>query len=152
MAEIPIAEGKNVTFKNVLSKSIEGIDEESIQESAKMFEAYVKKEGLQPYGPLILRETTSIDETSAAVKSEMLIQLREAPKEVSAPYEFSPQVRVEGCLMARFMGPVDKLVMAYSKMIVYAYERGMSLGSVGYTVIASQQDGEITADMFREIL
>lgn len=116
MAEIPIAEGKNVTFRNVLSRRIESIDEESIQKSAKMFESYLKREGLQPYGPLILRETTTISDKANSVKSEMLIQIREPPKNVVAPYEFKPEVRIEGCLMARFVGPVDKLVMAYSKM------------------------------------
>ncbi|MBR4202962.1 MAG: hypothetical protein IKQ93_05255, partial [Candidatus Methanomethylophilaceae archaeon] len=83
MNEIKIAENKNVTFNNVISRVLEGIDEETIQKAAKMFESYLKKENLKPYGPLIVRETTKLMGREASHDSELLIQLREAPQEVA---------------------------------------------------------------------
>lgn len=152
MNEIKIAEKKNVTFNNVLSRRLEAIDEESVDKSSKMFESYVKREGLTPYGPLIVRETTKLVGKEIDQKSEMLIQVKEAPSNVADPYAFEPKVRLEGCLMARFIGPLDKMHMAYSKMQVYAYEHDINLGPVNYTVLSKGENGEFTADIFNEVL
>ncbi len=151
MNEIKIAENKNVTFNNVLSRRLESIDVENVEKAAKMFESYVKREGLNPYGPIILRDTSTVDGNTFVQKSEMLIQVREAPKSVEDPYQFETKVRLEGCLMARFTGPMDKIHLAFSKLAVYAYEHDISLGPVNYTVVV--QEGEsFCADIFNEVL
>lgn len=46
----------------------------------------------------------------------MLIQIKQQPKGVSPPYDFKPQIKVEGAVMARFNGPMRDLSMAYSKI------------------------------------
>ena len=152
MNEIKIAEDKNVTFNNVISRILEGIDEDTIQKSAKMFESYLKKENLKPYGPLIVRDTTKIMGKESTHDSEMLIQLKEAPANVANPYSFEPKIRLEKCLMARYTGPIDKMIMAYSKMQVYAFEHDLTLGSVFYTVLNPAEEGkEFVADIFNEV-
>jgi hypothetical protein len=153
MNEIKIAENKNVTFNNVISRVLEGIDEETIQKAAKMFESYLKKENLKPYGPLIVRETTKLMGREASHDSELLIQLREAPQEVANPYSLTPKIRLENALMARYVGPIDKMQMAYSKMHVYAFEHDITLGSVFYTVLNHDEEGrDFTADIFNEVI
>ena len=152
MNEIAIAENKNVTFKNVISRRLEGIDNESIDKSSKMFESYLKREELKPYGPLIVRETTKMVGKEISQDSEMLVQVKEAPKSVTDPYVFNEKIRLEGCLMARFKGPLDKLPMAYSKLHVYAYEHDINLGPVNYTVLTAGEDGIFSADIFNEVL
>ena len=152
MAEIKISENKNVTFNNVLSRRLDAIDQESIEKSSKMFESYVKREGLKPYGPLILRETAKLNDKEAVITSEMMIQLREAPKNVADPYTFQSKLRLEGCIMARYIGTIDNLQVAYSKLRVYAFEGDISLGPVNYTVLTPEENGVFCADIFNEVL
>ena len=153
MNEIKIAEKKNVTFNNVISKMLENVDESNLQKSAKMFESYMKKENLKPYGPLIIRETTRMMDKTTSRDTELLLQVREAPSNVASPYQLETTIKLENCLMARFEGPIDKILMAYSKMQVYAYEHDITLGPVFYTVLNHDEDGnDLVADIFNEVL
>ena len=151
MTDIEIVENKNVTFRNVLSRVLESTNEESIQKSARMFESYLKREKLQPYGPLIIRTTNKLIGRENVQSSEMLAQLREPPSEVENPYSFEPIVRIENCLMARYIGPQDHMQMAYAKMQVYAFEKQLDLGPVTYSVLTPDGE-EFMADIFTEVL
>ena len=152
MSEIKIVENKNVTFNNVLSRRLESVDQGGVEKSTKMFESFVKREGYTPYGPLIVRDTTKLVGKEIEQKSEMLIQIREEAKNVADPYAFEPKIRLEGCIMARYVGPLDKLQMAYSKIQVYAFEKDISLGPVNYTVLTKEEGGDFCADIFNEVL
>ena len=94
MTEITIAENKNVTFKNVLSRRLESNTEEGIQKSARMFESYIKREKLDPYGPLIIRNRSRLLLRENIQESEMLAQLRTPPADVIDPYTFEEKVRL----------------------------------------------------------
>ncbi len=153
MNEIKIAENKKVTFGNVISRMLEGVDEETIQKSAKMFESYLKKENLKPYGPIIVRDTTRQIGKEQTHDSEMLIQLKEKPESVPNPYGLEEEIVLKNCLMARYKGPVDKLILAYSKMQIYAFEHDLTLGPVYYTVLTPSEEGDdFVADIFNEVL
>lgn len=152
MDEILMATGKNVTFRNVLSRVLELEKAEGIERSARMFEAYIRREGLEPYGPLIIRNTSRSSGRDDVQYSEMLVQLRDAPVSVADPYRFTERIRLEGCLMARYSGPMDSMRMAFSKAQVYAFENSLDLGSVTYTVLVQNNGGSISADIFFEVL
>lgn len=128
MNEIKMATGKNVTFRNVLSRALESDKAEGIERSARMFEAYIKREGLEPYGPLIIRNTSRSNGRDCMQYLEMLSQLRDVPASVVDPYQFSERIRLEGCLMARYSGPMDVMRMAFSKAQVYAFENSLDRG------------------------
>ncbi len=152
MVEILLAEDKRVSFKNVLSRRLESPTEVEVQKSARMFEAYMKRQKLKPFGPMIIRTTLSMSGRDELQESEMLAQLEESPGDVADPYSFEPLVRLEGCLMARYTGPMDGIPMAYAKMRVHAFEHNLDLGPVTYTVLMPAEDGEVCADVFIQVM
>ncbi len=152
MVEIMLAENKRVSFKNVLSRRLESLSEEEFQRSGRMFEAYAKRQKLKPYGPMIIRTTSSMSGRNELQESEMLAQLKEPPEHVDEPYRFEPLIRLEGCLMARYIGPMGGAPMAYAKMRVHAFEHSLDLGPVTYTVIDQGEDGEFCTDVFIQVM
>lgn len=152
MNEIKIAENKNVTFRNVLSRRLDSTDSGALEKSARMFQSYIERQKLKPYGPLILRNTARLLGRADMIDSEMLAQLRERPDRIAEPYSFEETVRMEGCLMARFTGNLSDIEMATAKMRIYAFERGKKLGAVTYIVITPAEGDTVTADIFTEML
>lgn len=152
MVEIKLAENKSVVFKNVLYRRLESVTEEGFQKSGRMFEAYMRREKLEPRGPPIIRTTESMDGRDELQETEMMVQLTAPPGEVADPYHYEPLIRLEGCLMARYIGPEKEVTMAYAKMKVHAFEYDMDLGPVTYTVIMPAEDGDICADVFIRVM
>lgn len=152
MVEIVLAEDKRVSFKNVLSRRLESITDDGMQKSARMFEAYMKRQKLKPFGPMIIRTTLSMSGRNELQESEMLAQLEEPPGDVADPYSFEPIIRLGSCLMARYIGPMDGIPMAYAKMRVHAFEHSLDLGPVTYTVLMPAEDGEFCTDVFIQVM
>lgn len=152
MVEIVLAENKNVMFKNVLSRRLESLTEDGFQKSARMFEAYMRRERLEPRGPMIVRTTLSMSGRDEIQESEMMAQLTAPADDVADPYSFEPLIRIEGCLMARYIGPAKGMPMAYAKIQVHAFEQDLDLGPVTYTVLMPAEDGDICADIFVRVM
>ena len=152
MVEIALVENKRVTFRNVLSRRLESLTDDGMEKSARMFEAYAKRQKLKPHGPMIIRTTLSMSGRDELQESEMLMLLEEPPEHVDDPYRFEPLIRLEGCLMARYIGPKDGAPMTYLKMRVHAFEHNLDLGPVTYTALTPTEDGEVCADVFVQVM
>jgi len=150
--EIEIAEDKVLKLKNVLSRHIGSGDASETQKAAYMFESYAKSKGLKPYGPTIVKASVVYENGRPAQRSEMMVQLREAPDKIESPYSFTELLRVERCLLARYRGDVPNLPMAYGKLQVYAFEHGIDLKGDTFTIIIEQNEDGILADVFAEAI
>lgn len=82
----------------------------------------------------------------------MMIQTKEAPAAVDDPYRFMPRMRLEGCLIAKYAGPVNKMFYAHYKIQAYAFEHDLGLGSSTYTVYKSKPDSGFQADIIIQVI
>lgn len=124
---------------------------ESLQKSMRMFESYVKREGLETQGPIIMKTSTRLVNNTTIVENEMMIQLKGTMSNVEEPYEFYETVRLEGYVMLRYTGPMDMLEMANMKLKVYAFENCIDLGPNIYSVYTTNDKGRVV-DLFQEVL
>ena len=145
---IQIAENKTLKLNNILYREIGSTDNKELNKTMKMIESYMKSNELKPYGPLIIMSETDI---SGTVNNTIMVQLRLEPKKTDPPYSFDESMRIERCLMARYMGPANTIQMASMKAQVYAFENNIELSGISYTIVTEQrQDGTILADIFLE--
>ena len=153
MSEIEIAEGKVLKLNRVLIRPMDDETGNSREKTMRMFDSYMRSNGMKPYGPAIIRVRNVISENRLAQYSDMMVQLRETPGDVSNPYRFEESIRVENCLMARYRGPAASLPVAYSKMQVYSFEHSIALSDTTFTVFLEQTpDGDLVADIFVEAM
>lgn len=113
---------------------------------------YIKSKGYQPIGPVI--QYTGIDRNDND-DDELVIKLcRQSTgfiNHVESPFSMLSTLRVPKCLYTRFIGPQDRISIAYSKLNVYAYENEISLLGSSFTIIIDQLDNDnIVADVFME--
>lgn len=153
MSEIEIAEGKVLKLKNVLYRSTDLSTSDGPDKTMRMFDSYMRSNEMTPYGPMIIRVKNTLSNGQVLQKSEMMVQLREVPGKVIAPYDFAESLRIENCLMARYRGPASALQVAYSKMQVYSFEHDLRLSDTVFTVFVEQTpDGNVMADIFAEVI
>lgn len=50
-------------------------------------------------------------------------------------------MRIEGCLIAKYVGPTNKMFYAHYKIQTYAFEHNLGLGPVTYTVYTKDSAG-----------
>ena len=69
---------------------------------------------------------------------------------VEAPYKMEPVIRVRNCMYAHYVGPEEKLKLAYDKINVTAFEEDITVANENYTIFIEKQDDNIVADIFVE--
>lgn len=67
---------------------------------------------------------------------------------VEAPYRIQSTLRVPDCMYARYVGPEEKMNLAYSKLSIVAFEEDIALSSESYTILVEQQEDDLVADVF----
>ena len=140
-----------MTFKNVLSRRLDSGSAESLQKSMRMFESYVKREGLETQGPIIMKSSSHLVDNTLISENVMMIQLKGALTNVEDPYAFNETIRLEGYIMLRYTGPMDMIEMANMKLRVYAFENCIDLGPNIYSVYTANDKGRVV-DLFQEVL
>ncbi len=140
-----------MTFKNVLSRRLDSGSMESLQKSMRMFESYVKREGLETQGPIIMKTSSRLVNDTLINENEMMIQLKGTIPNVEEPYAFTETLRLEGYIMMRYTGPMDMVDMANMKLKVYAFENCIDLGPNIYSVYTTNEKGRVI-DLFQEVL
>lgn len=148
---IQISKNKVLKLTNVL------IHETTIEESKKInnivtqMENYIKSKGSMPIGPLIQKTAYSIsDEGQLDLHVYLMRQVNNFIHSVEEPYKMEPIIRVRNCMYTRYVGPEEKLKLAYDKMNVTAFEEDIELSNENYTIFVDQQDDNVVADIFVE--
>ena len=151
MPKFEIFYQKKLKLTNVLSMTMTAEEMQDMTFAEKM-ENYIKSKGYQPIGPLV--QYTSIQQNESGESEIVIKMLRQSNGYIThaeQPYQMTAVLCVPDCLYLRFIGPQEKLGIAYSKLSVTAYEEDIPLVGSSYTVFVNQLDNEdIVADVFME--
>ena len=142
---------KTLKLTNVLIAKMTAEDMQDMAFAEKT-ENYIKSKGYQPIGPIV--QYTGVEQGENGEQELVVRMLRQANGYINhteSPYTMESVLRVPNCLYLRFIGPQEKLNIAYSKLTVYAYEEDIPLTGSSYTVFVNQLENEdIVADVFME--
>jgi hypothetical protein len=83
-------------------------------------------------------------------KIQILCQASQMITRLDPMYHMDAVLRVKNCLYAHFVGPSDKLALAYSKLNVLAYEQDIKTTGATYTIYVKQDIDEMVTDVFME--
>lgn len=151
MPNLEVSCQKILKLTNVLTVKMTAEDMQDMTFAEKM-ENYIKSKGYQPIGPLV--QYTGMEQNENGEPELAIRMLRQANGYINhaePPYTMESVLRVPNCLYLRFIGPQEKLNIAYSKLTVYAYEEDIPLTGNSYTVFVNQLENEdIVADVFME--
>lgn len=151
MPKLEVSYQKTLKLSNVLMVKMTAEDMQDMTFAEKM-ENYIKSKGYQPIGPLV--QYTGVEQGENGEQELVIRMLRQANGYINhtePPYTMEAVLRVPDCLYLRFIGPQEKLSIAYDKLSVYAYEEDIPLTGNSYTVFVNQLENEdIVADVFME--
>lgn len=157
MDKIKIDINKSLKLLNVLVSAIDTNESKiasntcSIGILNEQMESQIKAKGKQPVGPIIQYVNAEINkqgEMTASVK--LMRQASEYIEHVDAPYHMEQVISVANCMYARYQGPEDKLMLAYQKLQIAAFEEDISLKGDSYTIFLGENDDDILVDIFME--
>lgn len=114
-------------------------------------QTYIKTKKATQIGPLIQLTKTQITEKgNFEIELYILIQCNQYLNNVEQIYKMEPVLRVSDCMYCRYMGPREKLKLAYDKINVEAFESEIFLKGENYTIFvdANEEEEWITADVF----
>ena len=151
MPKLEVSYQKTLKLTNVLIATMTAEEMQDITFAERM-ENYIKSKGYQPVGPLVQYTGVRQGENGEPeLKLQLLRQVSGYINRVEHPFQMSALLRVPDCLYLRFIGPQEKLSIAYDKLAVTAYEEDIPLVGSCYTVFVNQLDNEdIVADVFME--
>jgi hypothetical protein len=152
MGAIPVSENKTLKLTNVLSRTIRADELGNLQLIVTQMQNYIKSNGAQPVGPLIQYGSLEVNSATGAAdpKIEILCQASQMITRLDPMYHMDAVLRVKNCLYAHFVGPSDKLALAYSKLNVLAYEQDIKTTGATYTIYVKQDIDEMVTDVFME--
>jgi hypothetical protein len=152
MSAIPVSENKTLKLTNVLSRTIRADELGNLQLIVTQMQNYIKSNGAQPVGPLIQYGSVEVDPATGTsqAKIQILCQASQMIARLDPMYHMDAVLRVKNCLYAHFVGPSDKLSLAYSKLNVVAYEQDIKTTGATYTIYVKQDIDEMVTDVFME--
>lgn len=114
-------------------------------------QSYIKIKGAVQIGPLVQHTKTFVnDKGEWDMEVHFMLQCNNYIYSVENPYFMEPLVRIPNCLYCRYVGPEEKLKIAYDKISVEAFENDIDLAGENYTVFvdSNEEEGTILADVF----
>ena len=151
MSKIELSTNKSLKLMNVLSLEIELNQDFDLGTTVVKMDNYLKSKGAMPIGPLIQRTVYSINEDQQLeIHAYLIRQTNNFIHNIEAPYKMEPVIRVRNCMYAHYVGPEEKLKLAYDKINVTAFEEDITVANENYTIFIEKQDDNIVADIFVE--
>ena len=151
MSKIELSTNKSLKLMNVLSLEIELNQDFDLGTTVVKMDNYLKSKGAMPIGPLIQRTVYSINEDQQLeIHAYLMRQTNNFIHNIEAPYKMEPVIRVRNCMYAHYVGPEEKLKLAYDKINVTAFEEDITVANENYTIFIEKQDDNIVADIFVE--
>ena len=156
MKKMQLSKYKTLKLTNVLSMKITIRENEcDLNTIIEQMEAYIKTKGALQIGPLIQYSRTFVnDNDELDMEVVIMMQCNNFIHNVKSPYSMNAIIRVSKCIYCRFMGPENKLKLAYDKINVEAFESDIKLKGDNYTIFLDRNEDEdyITADVFMECI
>ena len=151
MGKIELSTNKSLKLMNVLSLEIELNQDFDLGTTVVKMDNYLKSKGAMPIGPLIQRTVYSINENQQLeIHAYLMRQTNNFIHNIEAPYKMEPVIRIRNCMYAHYVGPEEKLELAYDKINVTAFEEDITVANENYTIFIEKQDDNIVADIFVE--
>ena len=151
MGKIELSTNKSLKLMNVLSLEIELNQDFDLGTTVVKMDNYLKSKGAMPIGPLIQRTVYSINENQQLeIHAYLMRQTNNFIHNIEAPYKMEPVIRIRNCMYAHYVGPEEKLKLAYDKINVTAFEEDITVANENYTIFIEKQDDNIVADIFVE--
>lgn len=151
--EIIVIPNKTLKLTNPLIKELTMEEIKNFNQTLMVFQGVIKSRNLQVIGPLITYTASVIEDGVSHPVMKIITQLKEAPKGViNGAYEFHKEIKIKNCLYTRFTGNQRYLQIAIMKMKTYAYENDLELKDDYYSIMLSQNEGNITVDLFMEVV
>lgn len=151
MNKIQISNNKTLKLTNTLFLEVELNQDFDLGTTVVKMDNYLKSKGAMPIGPLIQRTVYSINENQQLeIHAYLMRQTNNFIHNIEAPYKMEPVIRVRNCMYAHYVGPEEKLKLAYDKINVTAFEEDITVANENYTIFIEKQDDNIVADIFVE--
>ena len=151
MGKIELSTNKSLKLMNVLSLEIELNQDFDLGTTVVKMDNYLKSKGAMPIGPLIQITVYSINENQQLeIHAYLMRQTNNFIHNIEAPYKMEPVIRIRNCMYAHYVGPEEKLKLAYDKINVTAFEEDITVANENYTIFIEKQDDNIVADIFVE--
>lgn len=148
---IQISLKKALKLTNVLITEIDLTKQEELPIIVTQIHNYIKTKGAIPVGPLIRKTVFNVNEDgNIHIHVYLLAQINNYIHSVDEPYKMESIIRVRNCMYAHYVGPEEKLKLAYDKINITAFEEDIELSNENYTIFVDQQDDNIVADIFVE--
>lgn len=151
--KITVSLNKTLKLTNVVQVKL---DFEKIEEwngQAEQLNNYILSKGVKPIGPII--QALKIEKGEDEELVPVMYFYRQADNfihKMEEPYAIQSVIRIPNCLYSRYIGPEEKVKIAYDKLNVTAFEEDIELNGNNYTIYVSQDEeaDTITADVFME--
>lgn len=148
---IQISKSKTLKLTNVLIQEANLMENFDLSTVVLQMENYMKSKGAVPIGPLIQKTTYNINgEGQIEIHTYILRQASNYIHSVEEPYKMESVIRVRNCMYAHYVGPEEKLKLAYDKINITAFEEDIEITSENFTIFVDQQGDDIIADIFVE--
>jgi hypothetical protein len=153
VGRIDLCDNKFLKLTNVLIRELPKNNEIDASRITYMMSAYVKSKGILTRGPFISYSCSGkeIDNNFPIIRRHLIVQLSEPLHQCEAPYIFTPILRTERCLFARFSGYLKDAHNAYAKIGVYAFENDIELDGSCYSIHTNQDGDKTCLDVFMPI-
>lgn len=143
---------KILKLTNVLKyKLLVNEDNFDFNTAIEQMASYIKVKGTIQVGPLIqYTRTLSDDLNQVHMEIIMIMQCNNFIHKVEEPFNMESIIRVANCMYCRYIGPEEKIKVAYDKIGVEAFEADIELTGESYTIYVDQneENDTITTDIF----
>ena len=151
--EITISNNKTLKLTNVVQLKLDLEKIEEWNQQAEQLNNYILSKGVKPIGPII--QALKIEKTETGEPVPVMYFYRQADNfihKMDEPYTIQSVIRVPNCMYSRYIGPEEKVKLAYDKLNVTAFEEDIELNGNSYTIYVGQdeENDTITADVFME--
>lgn len=152
MGKLDLFSGKKLVLKKVLGKPLHGIALQDLDYEIHKFYQQLKLLNVQMFGPLITRHkgTNIHEDGTISVDYELYMQAHDY-QQYDNHFSVYDEIRVENCLYVRFCDSPEYLELAHAKMNVYIYEEDIPVLEDTYNVFVSNNDTQITVDIFKPV-
>lgn len=154
MGKINIYSSRTLKLTNVLilQYKIENKDMD-FSIAIEQMQSFIRTKGAIQVGPFIQYTNSCINENEELeMDIKLMLQCNTYIHNIEQPYKMESILRIPNCMYCRYIGPEDKLNLAYDKLQIEAFENDIELKSASYVIFVdrNENDETIIADVFME--
>ncbi len=153
MNKIQLYKDKTLKLVNVLMFEADFVNDQiDLELIVANMKKYIKDKGSMQVGPFIQCIHSSISQNGELeVKVTFMLQCSSVIENMQFPYHMEETIRIEDCMYVHYLGPEDKLKLAYDKIHLTAFEEDIDLVGDSYTIFLEQTNDRFVVDVFMPV-